>query len=391
MKRSGTLVSFSLPLAAGAFVSAIAAISQAAGVPTSLAITNGNNQTAPAGTALPLPLTVSVTDSSGAGVAGVTVNFAVTSGIATLSSSGLQTDANGNASVTLTFGPVAGSVTVTAAIGGSAVLPVHFAETASAGTTTTCPIGPPQISSLNSATDFGRFSYFASGSYLEVKGINLAVDTRQWATSDFQGSNAPTGLDGSKVSIDGLPGYVSYISSQQINVQAPADSATGLVPIVVTNCAGTSNTVTLQKYQIAPAMLAPAQFYVGKQYLVALFASDLVQGAVTYVGNPGLVQGANFRPAKPGDLIVVYGLGFGPVIPATPPGVVASGITNLPGVSVSFDSTPAQISYAGLYPGFVGLYEFFVTVPDVPDGDSEIGVSVNQTAVPQTFYLTIQQ
>ena len=253
-----------------------------------------------------------------------------------------------------------------------------------------CSVGTPQITSVNYATDFGGFANFSSGSYLEVKGSNLALDQRQWATADFQGVNAPTALDGSKVSIDGIPGYVSYISGQQINVQAPADTATGAVPVIVSNCAGASNTFTLQKNAVTPGMLAPASFKVGKQYLAALFASDLNQGVVTFVGNTGLVAGASFRPAKPNDVVVMYGLGFGSVTPATPPGVVASGSTNVSGVSISFGSIPAAVGYSGLYPNFVGLYEFYVTVPNVPDGDSQINISVNGTNVPQTLFLTVQ-
>ena len=305
--------------------------------------------------------------------------------------SGSTVDISATAGFGFTFanwsGPVASasSASTTVTMSGPLTVTANFQASGA-----TCTVGTPQITSVNYATDFGGFANFSSGSYLEVKGSNLAVDQRQWATGDFQGDNAPTVLDSSKVTIDSVPGYVSYISAQQINVQAPADPATGPVPIVVTNCAGTSNTFTLQKNTVTPGMLAPASFNAGKQYLAALFAADLNQGAVTFVGNTGLVAGANFRPAKPDDVVVMYGLGFGSVTPATPPGVVAAGSTNVSGVSISFGSTPAAVGYAGLYPGFVGLYEFYVTVPDVADGDSQINISVNGTSVPQTLFLTVQ-
>lgn len=308
--------------------------------PAGMKINSGSGQTEPAGTQLPGALSVLVTGSAGTPVAGVTVNFAIASGSGTLSAASAQTDSNGKASVALTVGFVVGPVTVTAAIAGSSVAPVTFTETVTANPA--CPIGPPVISSVNSATDFGGFSNFASGSYLEVKGSNLALDMRQWASSDFSGSNAPNMLDGTQVMIDSIPGYVSYINGQQVNVQAPADIATGMVPVTVTNCAGSSNTVLFQKNALSPGMLAPAAFNLGKQYLAALFAADLNQGIVTYAGNPGLIAGANFRPAKQGDIIIMYGLGFGSVTPATPPGVIASGGT-LSGLSVSFGQTPATI------------------------------------------------
>ncbi len=97
----------------------------------------------------------------------------------------------------------------------------------------------PAVTSINSATDFGGWSNFASGSYLEIKGSNLAPDSRTWLTADFNGNNAPVSLDGVTVSINGTNAYVYYISPTQIDVQAPDDSKTGNVPITVTTCAGT--------------------------------------------------------------------------------------------------------------------------------------------------------
>jgi hypothetical protein len=64
------------------------------------------------------------------GVPGVTVNFAVTSGSATLSSSSSQTDNSGLAGVAVTLGTVAGDVVVAATIAGSKLSPAQFTVTA---------------------------------------------------------------------------------------------------------------------------------------------------------------------------------------------------------------------------------------------------------------------
>ncbi len=93
-------------------------------------------------------------------------------------------------------------------------------------------------------------------------------------------------------------------------MQAPSDAATGSVSVVVTNGAGTSASVAARKSALAMGILAPASFNIGgKQYAVAQF-SDL-----TFVGNPDLIVGASFHPAKPGDSITMYGIGFGEVTP----------------------------------------------------------------------------
>jgi uncharacterized protein (TIGR03437 family) len=277
--------------------------------------------------------------------------------------------------------------------------PMQFNATtiaAPAGGGVTCTISaPPLIASVRSLTDFGGLSNFAPGSWLEVKGSNLAVDTRLWGGSDFLGSNAPTSLDGSSVSIDGNAAFVEYISGGQINVQAPADSATGPVKIAVTTCAGASAPIIVQEAPLAPGMLAPASFFVtgnppelvaNKQYMVALF-----QDGVTYVGNSGLIPGVPFQPAKPGDSITAYGIGFGGVTPAIAPGVVAGQQNSIPNLTISFGSTPATLTYAGLAPGNIGLYQFDITVPEVADGDSQINISVGGVQVQQKLYVTVEQ
>ena len=354
--------------------------------PSGLAIADGNNQTAPAGSALPKPLKVIVNGRGGIAVPGVTVSFSVTSGTATLSASSVQTDSSGSAAVGVTLGSAAGNVVITAVIAGSTLAPVQFTVTATS-LNPNCTVGVPVITSVKSLGDFGGFSTFGAGSWLEVKGSNLAVNTRLWGGDDFNGANAPASLDGSSVSINGNAGFVEYISATQINVQAPADPATGAVQVTVTNCAGTSAPSTVQKVAMAPGMLAPGSFNIGgRQYLVALF-----QDGVTFVGNTGLITGVPFRPAKPGESVTAYGIGFGPVTPPIAPGVVASAANSVSGLAISFGQTPAATSYAGLAPGNIGLYQFNITVPDVPDGDYQINVSVGGVQVAQTLYLTVHQ
>ena len=230
----------------------------------------------------------------------------------------------------------------------------------------------PAITSVNSATDFGGLPQFAPGSWLEVRGSNLAVDTRLWAAGDFKGGIAPTALDASGVTIAGSAGFVSYISGGQINVQAPAGGAMGAVQIAVTTCAGTSAPFTVQEQAAVPGLLAPAAFDVnGKQYLAALF-----NDGVTFAGNPGLIPGVPFRPARPGDFITTYGIGFGGVTPPIAPGIVVEQANSIPSLVISFGQTPAVVTYAGLAPDAVGLYQFDLTVPQVPDGDYQVNTTV---------------
>jgi uncharacterized protein (TIGR03437 family) len=135
--------------------------------------------------------------------------------------------------------------------------------------------------------------------------------------------------------------------------------------------------------------MAPSVFNIsGKQYMVATFASD---GAFVLNTTTGAGLGINSRPAQAGDVILAYGVGFGDVTPATLPGTIVQAQNSLNNaVTFSFGSTPASTSYSGLAGNFVGLYEFYITVPSgLLAGDVEINVTQNGVALPQTMYLTI--
>ena len=258
----------------------------------------------------------------------------------------------------------------------------------------------PAITSVDSASSYGGYSYFASGSWLEIKGANLAdpADPRltaatnpgQWTSADFNGVNAPTSLDGISVSVNGKPAYVWYLSPTQLNVQAPEDSTTGNIAITVTNCKATSQPFTFARKALAPGMLAPSNYTAGgTPYMVATFASD---GAYVLNTTTGAAFGLSSRPAKPGDLIVAYGIGFGDVTPSILPGVIVQQSNSLVNpITISFGSTNATLSYSGMAGSFVGLYEFYITVPSgLANGDYQINVTYNGSTVPQTMYLTVQ-
>lgn len=259
---------------------------------------------------------------------------------------------------------------------------------------------PPVITSIKSASSFGGYPYFASGSWLEIQGTNLtdpfdprlwaSANPGQWTASDFNGVNAPTVLDGISASVNGKPAYVWYLSPLQINVQAPEDSFIGNVPVTVTNCNATSSQFNFPRQPLAPGLLAPASFNIGgTQYMVATFVSD---GAYVLNASTATALGLTGRPAKPGDLIIAYGIGFGDVTPSIPPGVMAEQSNALVNpVAFSFGSANAAVAYAGLAGNFVGLYEFYITVPsNLANGDYSINVTQNGTNVPQTMYLTVQ-
>jgi len=102
--------------------------SAAAGAPASVAVTGGNNQTAPAGTQLPQALDVLVTDQYGNPVSGAAVTFSDGGAGGSFSSNPVNTDNTGTATQTYTLPPVPGTVTITAVVPGVNA-PATFTET----------------------------------------------------------------------------------------------------------------------------------------------------------------------------------------------------------------------------------------------------------------------
>jgi adhesin/invasin len=96
----GTIAGLNGVIATSAGLPNVAFSATTTGVPSQLAIFAGNNQAAVQGTAVATDPSVRVTDANGQGVAGVTVNFAVTAGGGAVTGGSQITDAAGVATVT---------------------------------------------------------------------------------------------------------------------------------------------------------------------------------------------------------------------------------------------------------------------------------------------------
>ena len=238
------------------------------------------------------------------------------------------------------------------------------------------------------AGDFGASTSVAPGSWIEIYGTNLAGDSRGWTAADFNGVNAPKSLDGTTVTVGGQSAFIDYISPAQVNAQVPSNVGNGRQQIVVSTTLGTSAAYTIMVDELQPGLFAPPSFDIGgKQYAGALFP-----GGSTFVLPTGAVSGITSRPAKPGDTIVLYGVGFGPVTPSIPAGQIVGQQNSLASpFQISFGGAPATVSYWGLAPDEVGLYQFNVVVPAVGAGDAvPLTFTLNGVSGSQTLYIAVQ-
>ncbi len=218
----------------------------------------------------------------------------------------------------------------------------------------------------------------APNTFVTIKGSNLAATKRSIGAADIAGNLLPTSVDGVTVTINGQPGYISYISPVQINFVTPADlPMSGPVTVVVSNNTLTSTSVNATAQALAPAL------FVNGAYVAALHANNTVVGPTTLVPN-------NSTPAKSGETIVMFGTGFG----VTSPGVVSGGVvtTAAPLVltpAILFDNIPGRVVFAGLIA--TGVYQFNVVVPaGVPDGDIPVVASTAGYSTPPLVLTTIK-
>ncbi len=213
---------------------------------------------------------------------------------------------------------------------------------------------------------------FAAGiaeyAWISVFGANLSSTTRPWSASDMPGGKLPTQLDGVSVTIDGKPAYISYISPTQINALVAADLSLGTIAVVATN-QGLSSAAVSATMQ----MTAPAFFITKSNYIAALHANDTVVGPANLYPNS--------TPAAPGEIIRLFGTGFGQTSTPIPDGQVITTAIPMSGVSVTVGGAPAQLNFQGLV--MPGLYQFNVVIPlSTPNGDAEVVATVGGSVTP---------
>lgn len=224
------------------------------------------------------------------------------------------------------------------------------------------------------------------GTWLEIYGSNLATANKDWGGLFTENNTkAPSSIDGVSVAIDGKPAAMYFISPNQINVQAPDTIGLGPVSVEVTTPGGKATT-TATATAVSPAMLTTPAFKVnGKQYIAALHQDRV------FVGPAGLIAGASFRPAKPGDIVTIYTVGCGATEPASPSGVVVAGLrTPKAAARVTIGQATAQAAVA-LSPGSIGLCQVNATIPNVSNGDQPIELTLDGSPTGQGLFITVQQ
>ena len=77
--------------------------------------------------------------------------------------------------------------------------------------------------------------------------------------------------------------------------------------------------------------------------------------------------------------------------PVSFPYAIVSQTNSLANLALAFGQTPAMTTSAGLAANYVGLYQFNIVVPNLPDGDYQINVAVNGVQGAQVVFLTVHK
>jgi len=116
----------------------------------------------------------------------------------------------------------------------------------------------------------------------------------------------------------------------------------------------------------------------------------LLNGTAAVAGPTGIVPGAT--PATVGDYLSIFAAGLGPVANTPADGTPSTGTsTTLIKPAVTIGGIPAVVSYSGLAPGEVGVYQLNVQVPfGVPTCDAVPVVVTVGNAVANTVTVGIR-
>ncbi len=260
----------------------------------------------------------------------------------------------------------------------------------SLSSTSTCSLSKPAINRVvNAAAHAGNI---APGAMIEIYGSNFQVPghTRNVGNGDLGAGKFPSELGCIAVEIDGQRVPLTYVQQDQINAQAPGSNKTGPVAVAVIANPGRSNEIRSDSGSATFQAVAPAFFTFDGKSIAAQFA-----GKSDIVATSSVVPGAN--PAKPGDVVTLYGTGFGVTSPAAGAGSISNGLSALVapatltvgGIAVS----STDLSYIGLAPQNIsGLYQLNVKLPAaLADGDQAVVVTIAGVSSPATSTIPVKK
>lgn len=295
-----------------------------------------------------------------------------------------------NSSSLYTIDLTTGAATSLGAIGSNLIV-TGLAISENTGPAGDCNLtGTPTVTGIVNAASFtpaaspnGLVTVFYSGF--------TGVTTAAAGASTFFAGRFPTELSCISVEFGGVRAPLTYAGPNQVNAQIPVNTPAGQTTTRLILNPGRPNEIrgtvlngpTVQAY-------APALFTLNGQSVAAQSA------AFNLIADPAVIPTGRF--ARAGDVVILYGTGFGLTTPVYQSGELpdAPAATSLP-VTVSLGGitlapAPADVIYAGVSPGSVsGLYQINIRIPaNAPAGNLPVIVRINGQATQDNVTIPVQ-
>ena len=220
----------------------------------------------------------------------------------------------------------------------------------------------PALPSLASAGIVNGASFqngLAPGSLFTIFANNLSSGTTTAASAPWA-----TNWNGISVKINGIAAPLGYVSPTQINAQVPFEIAPGTAQLTITSNGTTTGPVGLTIQTAAPGL-----------FMYAI-------GRAPAINQDGTLNGPG-NPAPVGSYVSVYLTGQGLVDQPVATGTAAPIRTvsnTLAQTTATIGGILATVSFSGLAPGFVGLGQVNLLVPNLPAGDQQVIVTIGGVA-----------
>ena len=217
-------------------------------------------------------------------------------------------------------------------------------------------------------------NFISANAIISIFGEDLALRTREVSEFDLVGGRLPVTLGGVSVLIGGVLAPLYFVSPNQINAQAPSAILPGELPLRIIRESLRSEPEMVKIDGLSPGLFSwPPPLPDGRLQAVATHQDFSPVGR----GRP---EGA--KPTHPGKLVILWATGLGQTAPFVFDGELpnfAAWIILPSRVWVEGQPVPDdRLLYVGQAPGFAGLYQINVLLPDdTPPGEVEVMIDVD--------------
>jgi uncharacterized protein (TIGR03437 family) len=228
--------------------------------------------------------------------------------------------------------------------------------------------------SIFNAASYGPITNsVAPGEFISLYGSGLAASAKSAGTLPL-----PKSLGGTQVTVNGTPAPLLFVSPTQINLLVPFATTGNFATFEVINNNAHSNQVTVYTNKTAPGIFTFTS-------LDGTYPAGIGPAAVLHL-DYSLVTAEH--PAAGGETLVLYLTGLGLVTsnvddgaagPSDPPATVKEADSITVDIFDGEIQSVADVSFAGLAPGFAGVYQINFTVPKgVAPGTAYLDIGTNE-------------